>query len=194
MSQPAGSDFSALMDRVKCQFEGAARALVEEYGDLILRAVRRRLNRDLRAKFDSADFVQAVWASFFAIEAERFTFKQPAQLAVFLTRLAQHKVVECVRQRLMSQKYNVNRERPLESPQTGAPLPLVSRGHSPEAIAIAREEVQRLLAEQSPRDRAILLSLGAGFKPEQIAQEMGVSTKTVRRVTQRLKSRRSHES
>lgn len=194
MSDSARTDFSILMDRVKCRSEGATRALVEEYGDLILRAVRRRLHRDLRPKFDSTDFVQAVWASFFAIDPDRVTFKQPAQLAVFLTRLAQHKVVECVRQRLMSQKYNVNREQPLESRVTGAPLPLTARGHSPEEIAIAREEVQRLLDSYGPRDREIFLSLGAGFKAEEIAQHLGVSTKTVHRVTQRLKSRKSHES
>jgi DNA-binding NarL/FixJ family response regulator len=93
----------------------------------------------------------------------------------------------------MTQKYNVNRERSLESTKTGTPLPVLARGHSPEEIAIAREEVQRLLESENPRDQKILISLGSGFKPREIAENLGVSEKTVRRVTHRLKARKSHE-
>src|SRR5262245_48786451 len=106
-------EFAGLMRRVSAGSQGAASELVERYGAHILRIVRRRLNRHLRTKFDSGDFVQAVWASFFALPLEQYNLEQSEALVGLLYHLARNKVIEAVRQRLHSQKYNVNRERPL---------------------------------------------------------------------------------
>src|SRR5271170_5545939 len=103
-------EFACLMQRVSAGSQDAARELVERYGAHILRIVRRNLNRRLRAKFDSADFVQAVWASFIALPLDRYNFEQSEALVGFLFHLARNKVVEAVRQRLQTQKYNINRE------------------------------------------------------------------------------------
>ena len=58
-------DFPSLMQQISMGSEDAAWELVERYGELIRRAVRRVLNKKLRSKFDSLDFVQLVWSSFF---------------------------------------------------------------------------------------------------------------------------------
>lgn len=58
-------DFRGLLNRIKEGDDTAAWELVEHYGEDIRNAVRRSLNRRLRPKFDSLDFVQLVWSSFF---------------------------------------------------------------------------------------------------------------------------------
>lgn len=58
-------DFFLLMRRIREGSEDAAWELFEKYGGYIRRAVRRALNPRLRTQFESQDFVQMVWKSFF---------------------------------------------------------------------------------------------------------------------------------
>ena len=162
------------------------RELVERYGAHILRIVRRKLNRTLRVKFDSGDFVQAVWASFFALPLQRYQFDRSEALVAFLANLARNKVVEVVRQRLLTQKYNANRERSLELDRDRLSASLVGREPDPLEIAIAREEWGRLLKEQPERYRQILASLGSGLTQREVASQLGVNERTVRRVVRKL--------
>src|SRR5579864_1112444 len=81
--------FRSLLRRVLTGCPEAAEELHRDYGDHIIRVVRRRLPRRLRPKFDSVDFAQDVWASFFQAEHD---FKGPEHLMAFLTRVARTKV------------------------------------------------------------------------------------------------------
>ena len=175
-------DFLALMERARTGSAEAARALTERYEPHLLRAVRRRLNKRLRPKFDSLDFVQEVWASFFAGLNLFRSFGSPAELVAFLATLARNKVAAVVRQRLQGRKDNVNRERRLRetfADDPGAPL---ARAPNPSEVAIVREEWERLLQSQPPVYRYVLLLLHDGKSPAAAAQEVGMSEKTVRRV------------
>src|SRR5262245_19959643 len=98
-------EFDQLMKRVRSRSDGAAHELIDRYGKLILYVVREHLNSELRSKFDSVDFVQAVWASFFAIATERLDFDGPEILGRFLVAVARNKVTDMVRQRLATLKY-----------------------------------------------------------------------------------------
>src|SRR6478736_4128141 len=59
------SEFAALIEQVRAGSQEAAWTLVEKYGRDVQRFVRRTLHQRLRSKFDSLDFVQIVWGSFF---------------------------------------------------------------------------------------------------------------------------------
>jgi RNA polymerase sigma-70 factor (ECF subfamily) len=160
--------------------------LLDRYGDHILRVVRRKLHRELRSKFDSVDFVQAVWASFFADVPQRGSFDRPQALIAFLVTLAQNKVIEVVRQRMKTQKYNINREKPLEADSPEAAGAVASRDPTPSQVAIANDEWRRLLAELPDRYRRMLVLLREGHTQKDIARELGVNEKTVRRVLEKL--------
>jgi len=107
------TEFTQLMRRVREGSQDAARELVHRFGPHVLRVVRRRLHQALRSKFDPCDFEQEVWAAFFAMPPDRYMFDRPEQLNWFLAALANNKVVEAVRQRFLTKKFNVNRERGL---------------------------------------------------------------------------------
>ena len=75
----------------------------------IRRAVRRALHPRLRPKFDSLDFVQIVWKSFFRERDKLDRFEHPQDLALFLVGLARNKVLMEAR-RLTADRHDVRRE------------------------------------------------------------------------------------
>lgn len=179
-------DLAILISQIRDGSESASTTLVSRYGEHILRIVRHKLDKSLRPKFDSQDFVQAVWASFFALLPERGHFEDSEGLAAFLAQLAQNKVTDEVRQRLERQKHNINRERLLERVEMVRAKALNSRELTPDAIAIAREEWQRFLARQPGYYRRIFEMMNEGHDREDVARELGISEKTVQRVMKRL--------
>jgi RNA polymerase sigma factor (sigma-70 family) len=174
------------MERLRKGSPEAARVLCERYGPHILRVVRRKLDKKLRAKFDSADFEQAVWASFFIDPTHQYSFKQPEELIAFLAELAHNKLVDALRQRYRTAKYNVNRERSLEGSAACQAARVADRQPTPSELAAARERWDRLVEGQPPRYRRILELLRQGNTHAEIAREVGVSEKTVQRLLRKL--------
>src|SRR5262245_19785193 len=79
-------ELNSLLTRVRAGDEAAVREMIDVYGPTILRAVRMGLPAKLRSKFDSVDFVQDVWGSFFANLPQGSAFREPQDLVAFLTR------------------------------------------------------------------------------------------------------------
>jgi RNA polymerase sigma-70 factor (ECF subfamily) len=182
------ASFADLIARVQAGDEGAARRLYDEYGAHIVRAVRRRLNQRLRTQFDSLDFAQDVWASFFAQTARRYALENPEQLIGLLTTMARNKVIEVVRGRLLRQKSDLNRERSLE--ETGGGDRLAGPQPTPSQIIMGEEAWDQLLAQQRPVHKRVLLLLREGKNADTIAEEVGVSTKTVQRILRKFNAPR----
>jgi RNA polymerase sigma-70 factor (ECF subfamily) len=184
------SDFSVLMNRVRGGSPEAAAELVERYEPVIQHVVREKLHPKLRSKYDSLDFMQSVWASFFTREVHRAEFAEPKKLVAFLSRLARRKVVDAFRRRLQTIKHDVDGEHSLESTFVfKRPWCLWSDDPSPSQVAVAAEEWDRILADQPPLYRAIFVLLRRGRTHEQIATKLGLSEKTVRRVVRRVQMR-----
>lgn len=185
-------DFAELMERVRTMSDGAAKELVERYGEHILRVIRWRMHRRLRPKFDSQDFMQSVWASFFALPLGRYDFGQPEELAHFLAGLASNKVVEAVRKRLRTVKYSVDREEvSLNDSQAAPMLPeFPSRGPTPDEIAIAKEEWQKVVQDRPSHHQSILNAATSGKTLRELAAEIGVTERTIRRVLRHAAARR----
>jgi len=172
--------FSLLLEQARAGSDSAARELIERFGPFILRVIRNRLDPRLRSIFDSADFSQAVWASFFAMPAQKYDFQQPADLARFLEEIARNKIVEQIRRRLGTRNHKIRHEIPLENSQNvQAPTATASQE------AIAREQWHDALAKQ-PHHQEILNCFRGGLSRKEIAKRMGISERTVRRAIRRL--------
>jgi RNA polymerase sigma-70 factor (ECF subfamily) len=178
-------DFPVLMQRVRAGSEEAARFLVARYGNHILRVVRRTLHKQLRSKFDSVDFQQDVWASFFAEQPQK-SFDRPEALAAFLAKLAKNKVLMTVRQRCRLQKYNVLREQSLEGSAAWQARDAAARQPTPSQLAVAQERWDQLLKGRPPRHQRILILLRQGYTHQQIAHDLGLDERTVRRVVRKV--------
>src|SRR5438105_5224550 len=101
------TSFAGLMERVRDGSQDAAWEIIDRFGTQIKQVVRRRLHGLLRSQFDSADFVQVVWLSFFRHPDLIRTFSSPQQLASFLEVMARNKVADETRRRLYTNKYNL---------------------------------------------------------------------------------------
>ena len=177
--------FRTLMQRA---FEGSAEAaqeLIAKYGEFIIRAVRKRLSQKLRPRFDSIDFVQDVWASFYR-GSER-EFESPEHLIAFLTRVAQNKVIDAAREGLQTLKRDATRERPLinPAPDDKPDQPVFARDGTPSETAIGREVWEQMLQDQPPVYRLVLSRLRDGSTQSEVASELNLPRKTVQRILQR---------
>jgi RNA polymerase sigma factor (sigma-70 family) len=186
---PSQDEFSVLMERVLTGDEAAAVELLQRYGGAVRLAVRRRLHRRLRTKFDSIDFMQDVWASFFANPPRPEAFEGSDKLIAFLTTVARNKVIDATRQRLVSQQYNITNERSLDRSTPGGPNQVPGLGPTPSQVVTGDDQWSKLMATQPPAYRRILILLRDGKKPTEIAEETGIHRRTVCRVIDKLLSR-----
>jgi RNA polymerase sigma factor (sigma-70 family) len=184
--QEENTRFRNLMCRVRQGSEDAAWELVNEYGEAIRRAVRRVLHERLRSKFDSLDFVQLVWNSFFHARGKLDRFDHPEELVAYLAKMARNKVGMEVRRRLMTDKYNVGHEQSLEEFQASGDQELSSRQPSPIDVAIAREQWERLVDGQPENYRQMIQLRLRGHSYQSIASAVHVDECTVRRFLKRL--------
>jgi len=176
--------FAALLNRIKEGSEQALVELVETYGQHVYRVVRRKLDRAMRSKFDSGDFVQAVWASFFENRARILEFPTAKDLILFLARIAHNKVIDEIRRRFVLQGKNINLEVSLD--QSGILGTMLSPGPTPSEVVMADERLERMTALRSDRQQKIVELRQAGATHAEIAAALGVNPKTVQRSLQRL--------
>jgi RNA polymerase sigma-70 factor (ECF subfamily) len=147
--------------------------------------VRRVLHRQLRPKFDSLDFVQLVWQSFFRMHDRAGRFERPQQLVAFLARVACNKVNLEARQRL-TEKHDVQREISLNRSGGRVREQTAARGPGPLDMAIARERWDRLLQDQPPHYRRIIHLRLQGHTSRDIGKILDLDEVTIHRFLKKL--------
>jgi RNA polymerase sigma-70 factor (ECF subfamily) len=182
----ATDEFTGLMERVRAGDQAAAGQLFEHYGPHILRVVRRKLNTRLRSRFDSLDFVQDVWTSFFAGPPRQLHFDGPEDLIRLLANMAYNKVVDAFRREVQTQKKNAGIEHSFDSCTPAHGADLVARQPTPSQVAVAKEQWDRLLGTQPLLQQDMLLLLRQGDTHKEIADKLGVHVRTVRRLIHKL--------
>ena len=184
------NDIQGFLARIQAGDEEAARELLTRYEAEVRLVVRRQLPRLLRSRFDSLDFLQSVWGSFFQrIRTGPNEFEDSRHLVAFLARAAKNKVIDEYR-RAASQKHDMHREEPIWT-EGHRPRELAADLDTPSELAQAREEMGRL-RELLPEDRRNILELKAeGLSSREIGEQLGVSERTVQRVIEDLR-RRAH--
>jgi RNA polymerase sigma factor (sigma-70 family) len=190
--QSGTADFELLMQRVRSGCQEAAREVYERYNDQVRRVVRRYLDHRLRKIYDSDDFAQSVWASFFHTPADRYTFHSPQALVRFLSRVASNKVIETNRKRMQTARHGIRREDSLETPLQGElKLGEVVPGPdpTPSQCVIADEKWEHLLRGLSDVNRRILELLRNGFTYVEIAAALEVNPKKIQRLIQYLRNK-----
>jgi RNA polymerase sigma factor (sigma-70 family) len=186
------SELAEFLKRIQAGDEGAARELLSRFEAEVRLVVRRQLPRLLRSRFDSLDFLQSVWGSFFRrMRSAPTEFEDSRHLVAFLARAAKNKVIDEYR-RAASRKHNMHREEPLwldGHRVRDVPDPI----DSPSEVAQAHEVLVRL-RELMPAERRAILELKAeGLSSKEIGARLGISERTVQRVLEELRRRMESE-
>ena len=158
------TQFAGLMERVERGEQQAAWELLEAYGSHLQRYVRRSLSREMRStRFDSVDFVQVVWASFFREPEKLRRITSPAELMAYLAALARNKVVTEVRKEVHTQKRDMPaRDSPRRGPRQGPAQPGQPRPHAERRGHVSRAvgSAGRWTADSCPADRRVAIRRG----------------------------------
>jgi RNA polymerase sigma-70 factor (ECF subfamily) len=186
------SQLADFLRRIQQGDEGAARELLQRFEPEVRLVVRRQLPRLLRSRFDSLDFLQSVWGSFFRRMRDAPTdFEDSRHLVAFLARAAKNKVIDEYR-RAASLKNDMHREEPLWG-DGRRPKEVADPIDSPSEVAQAHEVFDRLHA-LLPEERRTILELKAqGLSSKDIGGRLGVSERTVQRVLEELRRRMESE-
>ena len=185
------SSFQNLLQQAANGSNEAITILVENHSDAICRVIRRRLHQQMRSQFDTMDFAQIMWASVLGNLERLAGFRTPREFEAFLLRIAENKVVDACRRRMILQKNNVNRELRLDH-GTGRPMVDIPAGEpTPSHTVRAREEWEMLLKSLPKRYREMIVLRSEGHSFVAIADKLGVNERTVRRVFTNLGKRLS---
>jgi RNA polymerase sigma-70 factor (ECF subfamily) len=172
-----GPGLPALLDRLRQGDEAAAEAVFRAYEPYLRMVVRRQLSAALRAKFDSADVVQSVWADLLrGFRSAGWQFPDTAHLRAFLVRATRNRFIDRLRRHLAE----LEREQPLlDSDADGVPA---SAEPDPGDVAQARELWEHLLADAPPTHAEVLRLKRAGKTLAEIAAATGLHESSVRRI------------
>lgn len=180
-------EFTDLMARVRKRSPEACDELVRIYEKHVVRAIRRHLHTQMRIQHDSIDFLQTVWACFFA-KSTWPDFEEPAQLIAYLVAIARNKVFDECRKR-NTLRYNAKMEQHVSDTSLGEEASLPGKSPTPSAIYSAKEQVEALKDEIEVEYRDVIQLRANGLTYVEIAAITGHSVRSIRRAMRRLESR-----
>lgn len=187
---PGEEEISDLIARARAGDETAIGEFLRRFEPEVRIMVRGRLPRMLRTQFDSMDFVQAVWQSFFTDLVSR-RFENSHHLRGFLAGVARNKVYEEHRRLTRTKKHALAREQSLyvRRGSREVELDLVSPEPSPSQAVQASDRLAQLVAGRSLLETQVITLRRQGLTFDEIASRTGVSERSVRRIIDEARAR-----
>jgi RNA polymerase sigma-70 factor (ECF subfamily) len=170
-------DLDRLLEQLNSGDAAAAEQVFREYEPYLRILVRRQLRPALRAKFDSMDVVQSVWADVLGgLRRSGWHFANRVQLRAFLARLARNRFLD----RCRKHRVALAREEPLDD--APAAEAIASDVPRPSEVAQHDELWERMLALCPPAHHELLRLKRQGLDPAEIASRTGLHASSVRRI------------
>jgi RNA polymerase sigma-70 factor (ECF subfamily) len=171
------SELDALLEKMAHGDAEAAGRVLLNYEPYLRKVVRRHLSPRLRAKFDSVDVVQSVWADVLRrLRDAGWHFAGATHLRAFLVRVAHDRFIDCLRQHRAA----IEHEQALT--RGGWEEALRPQGPQPIDIVQADELWQELLDLCRPEHHEVLRLKREGALSPEIAARTGLHEGSVRRI------------
>ncbi len=181
----AGEKFHELMSRARAGDPEAVRDFLGRFEREVRVMVRARLPKRLRTRFDSGDFVQAVWQSFFTgPSGSAPEFENEEHLRGFLRGVVRNKVGEEHRRQTRTARRDLAREEPLYvargNHEVAREVP--SPDPSPSENVQADDRFEQLMAGFGAREVRVLSLRRQGLTYAEVAERTGMHERSVRRI------------
>jgi RNA polymerase sigma factor (sigma-70 family) len=178
----------ALLEKLSSGDVAAAEQVFVTYAPYLRMVVRRQLSPGLRAKFDSLDIVQSVWADVLqGFREAGWRFLDAGHLRAFLVRLTRNRFVDHLRRHQRA----LECERPF--PEGDHNLALRSPEPQPIEMVQANELWDRMLSLCPPAHHEILYLKRQGALLSEIAAKTGLHESSIRRILYTLARQLSRE-
>jgi len=170
------SPLDTLLLKLNAGDPAAAEQIFVTYEPYLRMVVRRRLSAALRAKFDSMDVVQSVWADLLdGFRKAKWSFQNVDQLRAFLVKATRNRFID----RLRQHREALNRELPLAD---GGIEALTANSSRVSEIVRADELWHQMLEVCPPAHYELLKLKRQGASLAEIAKQTHLHQSSVRRI------------
>jgi RNA polymerase sigma-70 factor (ECF subfamily) len=191
MPDPAPEPSS--IERLQAGDEQAAAQLYNAYVGRLLSVAQRRLNSTLAARFDAEDIVQSVFRSFFSRARDgRFVFSEADDVGKLLVQITIHKTLKQIDFHRRG-KRNPGLEIAPSDDQRQLLLAHMAKEPTPVEAAIFVDQLEHFLGQLLPEDRKIIEMRLAGHDNVEIATQLGISDRKIRRLMERMRGQAEKE-
>ena len=179
---------NALVELWRQGDENAARAIVDRYVDRLMTLARRRLSQRLASRVDPEDIVQSAFRSFFARAKEgRFVFAEQDDLCKLLVRMTLHKTLRQVAFHKAA-KRNPSAETEQGEHHQERLLALLDGEPTAETEVAFLDQLEHFFAQLRPQERQILEMRMQGYSNDEIAAQLGIYDRKIRRVIEHVRA------
>jgi RNA polymerase sigma-70 factor (ECF subfamily) len=176
-----GQSIDALLKDLATGDEASVEQVFRAYEPYLRKVVRRQLPDQLRAKFDSVDIVQSVWAHVLqGFREAGWRFTGPAQLRAFLATVTRNRLTDRIRH------FHHALEHERHMGDQGAASALLADDPRPSEEVQAHDLWERMLALCPPEYHELLRLKRQGLLLDEIAARTGLHEGSVRRILRRL--------
>lgn len=186
---PEEEQFQSMLRRLREGEPEAAREFHEQYGELLLRVIRRRLAKRFRRQFDSDDFQQDVYASFFREMPPPEAIASSRDFFNYLTTMARRKILDALRKRMSPKRAPAEQERSLDGSARIEGLKQIGPEPTGSQVIMAEEKVHELTRGKPAKYREIVAMATLGFTHIEIAERLQLHVKVVHRVLTGLQAK-----
>jgi RNA polymerase sigma-70 factor (ECF subfamily) len=167
----------ALLEKLCRGDAAAAQEVFVAYEPYLRMVVRRLMPPQLRAKFDSRDVVQSVWADMLqGFRDGGWRFANAAQLRAFLIKVTRNRFIDRVRRYRQAVKYEHSLDQITSAQGMAAGAP------RPSEFARANDLWEQMVALCPPAHQQLLWWKRQGYSLAEIADRTGLHPSSVRRV------------
>jgi RNA polymerase sigma-70 factor (ECF subfamily) len=185
---PMSAEEKALLDLWRTgSDQGAARQIVDRYIDRLLVLARRRISQRLASRVDAEDIVQSVFRTFFVrLKDGRFVFEEEDDLCKLLVRITLHKTLRQVAFHKAA-KRDPNQETNQSEHHREQLLSVLDREPTSEATVAFLDQLEHFFGQLKDQERSILEMRLQGYTNDDIAKELGIYDRKIRRVIEHVR-------
>jgi RNA polymerase sigma-70 factor, ECF subfamily len=186
-TMPDPSQTSDLVARWRGGDQDAARLLFDRYVERLVALARRRIGPRLASRVDPEDVVQSVFRTVFGrLKDGQFRVEEQDDLCKLLMRVTVNKALRQVEFHGAG-KRDMTRESPQTEESPEHVMKVLDREPAPETVAAFVDELEHFLNQLNPLERQVVELRLEGHTNEEIARQLSVLDRRVRRVVERVR-------